>query len=540
MKKSLLCNRQRIFLLLILFLGVNSCKKEGIPIRTFEIISEVPANIIGWYNKRAVNNSIIINSLHNYNPNPGIKTSDNKLILKPDWAAAKSYIKGDSTISEVPVSNKGRIAFSTSSVDPKSFDFEKSASFTQFLFIQTPKKIRGVYMTIIADEGYLKGNLKKLHNNQFRKKEKDFSGVVLYHTIKGTFLNGYRYKNGVVDGTIHAGKVANLNKTKTSNGTNIKVALPPCQIIQRTTYMEQCTDWYTTGGTYFETTCEYWSVVSYYEECSSGTGGGGGGGSTPLPTTDPGPDDPCGGSSTPVYSSTPSVSVLIENVPCEEEPISMLVRDIIIDLNDPNAKCILANLFKNAFFNNTLSSFQNNAKLNVTFKMGAPVDGSGNLVPAQTSHASGTTNFTITMGQTFFDVQGGIEVAKTFMHEAIHANLWIKAKEWYPTTLPAGFQNLSLIEQVKWLDNKGGNGALHHEYMAANINNLANGLRSYVQANYPALYGNPNITFDSYKAMAFTGLIGTAGYNTYVNSLPGGQAAFNSLYGDLVIVNKCP
>ena len=102
-----------------------------------------------------------------------------------------------------------------------------------------------------------------------------------------------------------------------------------------------------------------------------------------------------------------------------------------------------------------------------------------------------------------------------------------------------------MVEQIKYLDRRGGNGALHHEYMAANINNLANGLRSYVQANYPSIYGNPNITFDSYKAMAYTGLIGTTGYNTYVNSLTGNdkQGAFNSLYTYLTFgaaENKCP
>jgi hypothetical protein len=70
-------------------------------------------------------------------------------------------------------------------------------------------------------------------------------------------------------------------------------------------------------------------------------------------------------------------------------------------------------------------------------------------------------------------------------------------------------------------------------------------LQSYVQANYPTVYNNPNIGFDSYKAMAFTGLATTTAYNTFLSSLSGSdkQSAFNSLYSYLTYggaENKCP
>ena len=292
MEKNIHFYYRNIILLLLLFFGINSCKKDYIPNEDIEIISEVPPGIVGWYNQRAVNNGIVINGLHNYNPNESIKNEDKKLTLEPEWAKAVSYKKGDSTIAEVPVNGKGRIAFSTSSRDPNSFDFEKSTSFTQFLFIQTPRKIRGVFMTIVAEDSYLKGNLKKLQNNSFRKKEKDFSGFVLYHSIKGIFLNGFRYKNGNVVGKIYAGSAVDVDRTKTSNEITIKTNITvSCSDIPITIYYQQCTDWFNaSSGAFLSTTCKYSSGSGILRECvwATAEGGGGGSGGTPPPTTDPG------------------------------------------------------------------------------------------------------------------------------------------------------------------------------------------------------------------------------------------------------------
>ncbi|MEO3405474.1 hypothetical protein AAFN85_16305 [Mucilaginibacter sp. CAU 1740] len=44
-------------------------------------------------------------------------------------------------------------------------------------------------MIIIADPLYLKNDLSKLDSNKYNRRDSDFSGVVLYSTPKGKFVN---------------------------------------------------------------------------------------------------------------------------------------------------------------------------------------------------------------------------------------------------------------------------------------------------------------------------------------------------------------
>lgn len=224
-------------------------------------------------------------------------------------------------------------------------------------------------------------------------------------------------------------------------------------------------------------------------------------------------------------------------------PTPILYRDTINNLNNKDANCIFERLKSNALFQNLLANFQNNKNLNVTFQMGSPVDLKGNPVAGQTHYDYGTTNFTITIDNNYFALRGGIEVAKTFLHEAFHANLYTQAQLWYPSDLPNNFQNWSLVEQIKYLDNRGNNSSAQHDYMAYHIDEIASALQAYTLANYPSIYNNPNATFDSYRAMAYGGLTGTDCYTTYVNSLANGQDGFNAAYQKLITVsgeNKCP
>lgn len=217
--------------------------------------------------------------------------------------------------------------------------------------------------------------------------------------------------------------------------------------------------------------------------------------------------------------------------------------EIIDEITDPEADCVFSNLVDNIFFSNLINSFKNSKSLNLTFKMGNPVDINNNPVAGQTSHTYGTTNFTITISESYFDQVGGLEATKTFMHEAFHANLWIKAQEWYPSDLPVNFQNLSLAAQIQYLDQRGGNSGPQHDYMATQVDNMATALQSYTQANYSEIYNDPNIAFDSYKAMAYRGLEMTECYTDYVNSLAGGLTTFNEGYFKLVNTItevKCP
>ncbi len=247
---------------LIIFLKISvctillfsSCKKDGIQKETSpDILSTTPAEFKSWFNKRFSTNQISIDGLSNTIDSTRSFSSIPKLLLEPVWAEAKNYTRGDSILAEIPLKN-GNIAFSQNQIDAKAFDFSKAGNVTSLLFIQTDSKVRGVLMTIIGDEAYLQGDIKKLKNNTFRKKERNFSGDVLYHTTKGIFINGYRYYDGKVVGYISQGKASNSNEKKKFASANIKDLV--CETYKQVTTYRQCN-----GG------CVYWSETIFFQHC---------------------------------------------------------------------------------------------------------------------------------------------------------------------------------------------------------------------------------------------------------------------------------
>ena len=232
----------------------SSCKKDEIQKEVSpDILSTTPVQFRSWFNKRFSANQISIHGLSNSIDSSKSLSSVPKLLLEPVWAEVKNYTRGDSTFAEIPLKN-GNIAFSQNQIDAKAFDFSKAGNITSLLFIQADSKVRGVLMTIIGDEAYLQGDLKKLKNNTFRKKEKNFSGDVLYHTTNGLFINGYRYYDGKVVGYISPGKASNSNEKKKFASANVKDLV--CETYKQVTTYRQCN-----GG------CVYWSETIFFQHC---------------------------------------------------------------------------------------------------------------------------------------------------------------------------------------------------------------------------------------------------------------------------------
>ena len=232
----------------------SSCKKDEIQKEVSpDILSTTPVQFRSWFNKRFSANQISIHGLSNSIDSSKSLGSVPKLLLESVWAEAKNYTRGDSTFAEIPLKN-GNIAFSQNQIDAKAFDFSKAGNVTSLLFIQADSKVRGVLMTIIGDEAYLQGDLKKLKNNTFRKKEKNFSGDVLYHTTNGLFINGYRYYDGKVVGYISPGKASNSNEKKKFASANVKDLV--CETYKQVTTYRQCN-----GG------CVYWSETIFFQHC---------------------------------------------------------------------------------------------------------------------------------------------------------------------------------------------------------------------------------------------------------------------------------
>ncbi|SDL90049.1 hypothetical protein SAMN05421813_103183 [Daejeonella rubra] len=269
----------------------SSCEKDEIQKEIpREGLSNTPVEFRSWFNKRFINNQINIRGLSNTIDSTKSLSSMPKLLLEPVWDEAKNYTRGDSTIAEIPLKN-GNIAFSKNQIDAKAFDFSKTGNVTSLLFIQTDSKVRGVLMTIIGDEAYLQGDIKKLKNNTFIKKEKDFSGDVLYHSSKGIFINGYRYYDGIVVGYISSGKASNSNEKKKYANAAVKELI--CDTYKQVTTYRQCD-----GG------CVYWTETIFFQYCYIGDG-----------LSDQGPVG-CGG------DGTKDLMQAVDGINCvEEDPI---------------------------------------------------------------------------------------------------------------------------------------------------------------------------------------------------------------------------
>lgn len=137
---------------------------------------------------------------------------------------------------------------------------------------------------MIADKAYLEKNKFRLWQNSYLKKDKDFSGLVLYQSLEGKFVNGWRFTNGEVTHT-----VTNLNF---ENGPEMKLksGYYSCTTQDIFGWYQECTDYYTVGEsgsyysepTYSHTTCgdPYLVYEGSYQECTwvvdSGTSTSGG------------------------------------------------------------------------------------------------------------------------------------------------------------------------------------------------------------------------------------------------------------------------
>ena len=139
---------------------------------------------------------------------------------------------------------------------------------------------------MMGEPDYLEKKKFSFWGNTYLKKDKDFSGMIFYHTVNGEFVNGWQMENSQVIGKIRR-KLSGENLPVSFGRT----AATTCTTYDVYTYYEQCTDWYTSGEEYIDTTCQYSSQwTDSYEVCetteepdNSGNSGGGSNYSGPTP-----------------------------------------------------------------------------------------------------------------------------------------------------------------------------------------------------------------------------------------------------------------
>lgn len=203
-----------------------------------------------------------------------VDNRDLSQLIKPDWKNPSVYKKFNNDVIEMsidPTSTKLSSALKNGTTNQIISNKEYSRS--SYIFLNNGTNYQAYVMTLIADSSYVKNDPSKLANNTYKKRDVDYSGLVLYFTPRGEYVNGYRYKNGKLINT----------KRKIAGGvvTNDAPSEPVC--------------WY-----YFMVSYGLdGSPVAYrflYSSCEAFAGGGGSGGGEGAPPPCPG-QSPTGTSS---------------------------------------------------------------------------------------------------------------------------------------------------------------------------------------------------------------------------------------------------
>lgn len=374
--------------------------------------------------------------------------------VKPDWNNGATYTRFDDDVIELPVdaSVSGKLALGIKE-QTTGTEYKAANSKSSFLLIKSLGVYQAYIMTIIGDPSYLKGDLTKLDRNKYNKRDSAFTGVVLYSTPKGKFVNAWTYKNGAISGQISPDSAsatsANTGKTQTDAIKANLTATTTCYTwTQTSSYNGQ-----STGTVVLESYC----VTSYSGTWDSGgggggesipgTGGGGGGGggtTTPpspapcVPTNaidnvgkisvnsvtvnqlQPLPTDPPGDGFPPPRGTTPCPTVVTSNNTITNQTTNSCLKNMV-------DATILAGVSNQI---NTLitSVFGGSEKLNLTFvdnvALASGVEGHTEMNGGFDSY--GNLNVTIQLNKSTLPNYSQQYVATVIMHEALHAYLEAK------------------------------------------------------------------------------------------------------------------
>ena len=253
----------KILLILFAIVLIFSCTKEIINMPKDALFIE-KAKI--WYEKQQTEPVNMLKSTK----------SGKKTDCTPDWGKAVVSNNDDYEVVEVPLTSLANFGFSTQEsmeLSKKNNDPGLLNSISCFI-VQKNKKtglLEGYIMTIIGDAVYLKTGKNQLSSNTYLKKDKDFSGYILFHDTDGAFVNGWEYKKGKVSG-------------------KMKLTSPNQSLLRLKSVAEQETQCYNiTIFYYYIDNPGIIEIIDEYIVCSGGGDGyaGSNGGSGGSPSQDP-------------------------------------------------------------------------------------------------------------------------------------------------------------------------------------------------------------------------------------------------------------
>lgn len=283
-------NAFKYLMLLTFFFGISifSCKHdiqqtEEIPL--YEVILSVD-EAQQWF-ERQTDSTITLKSTRIGKP----------MKLKSDWQHAHGTQNDTLGVVNVDILSMGRFGFldADGKRAMESSGNEKYLNSLSRLIVRKNSRsghIESFVMTMIASPEYLETHNFDLTNNTYLNRQRDFTGLVLYHSVSGEFVNGWNFAQGKV-----VGKCSQVE----ANISPLILKSAVCLVVTVTLYNQFCTDWYDNGGRFTYTNCEqrtmedeFYYLSCLYEPYETANGGGGYDGDyvPPVPVALPCPGDP--------------------------------------------------------------------------------------------------------------------------------------------------------------------------------------------------------------------------------------------------------
>jgi len=305
-----------IFCLLLLctVLIIHSCKKNNADKTGENNLSQNINQAKAWYentypinSKYSISRSVVRPGNSNLNSNPQFNTGfDYSKFIKPDWKHAASYTRFNAGVLELPIDPSSPAIGTALSISPHGNAlYNPKYSRSSFLILNDSTGYHAYIMTIIADSAYVNNDLSILGRNKYNERDVDFSGVALYSTPDGNFVNGWIYKNGNIVLALPPGQKQSSGAAVNTNTTITRSATKKSRFANHTLMLEieTCYTWYQTttvnGVTSDPVVLDETCYTTYIDDTGGGTGSSGSpgvsgssgssGGSAPAPV----PIPPC-------------------------------------------------------------------------------------------------------------------------------------------------------------------------------------------------------------------------------------------------------
>lgn len=388
-------------------------------------------------------------------------TLKQKINIRADWSKAKRSNNNLVSVVETQIEAQGLIGFITKDAQEDCKEQGNVANKWSMsrLVVLKEKKTGETYsfiMSIAADSEYAhKKNFNYL-SNTYLKRDDDFSGSILFHSITGEFVNGWIYCDGQITHSITDPDNADLS-------IQLKVATDRAVYV----YYQYCTDHYSVGSvdgneeprhfTHSSCTGE-WIYVGSYSTSSSGDidniYGGTTGGYSPSPPATP----PCDCANTCEICGKCMDNVIMKSASlpnsggtntasgceiCPGHPVPVPIVDANSLKKNIKADCIYNKLLQGGILSNFISRYFGLTEpyhsflgeLNLTWTLGSSTE----TLPVGVPRNGVYNSVEIRLDETAINSNSATNVALSMLHEALHAKL---IAEYYDSAGTTDFKRL--------------------------------------------------------------------------------------------------